>query len=287
MQAVLDMRFQLGECPRWDEDEQVLWWVDIKQQQLHRLSVIDGLHQYRQFNEEFGCFALRKSGGLVLAGESGFWLLDSLHGNIQHIGDPESDKPKHRFNDGRCDKNGRFIAGTTNPIANESFGQFYQLNDDHQFKPLVGHSLICNGLAFSPDMKTLYWSDSPLRSIYHCDYDPELGVVTNQRLFYQVDKNKGVPDGASVDSHGNYWIALYGGGEIICINPQGKLIHTLKVPVTNPTMVTFGGRYLRTMYITSACQEMTEEQLKANPMEGKLLSCSAPYLGLIEPRFAG
>ena len=142
-------------------------------------------------------------------------------------------------------------------------------------------------MAFSPDKQTLYWSDTPQRSIYQCDYDPETGEVTNQRLFYQVSEDKGRPDGASVDSQGNYWSALYAGGEILCISPQGKLLQTLKVPVTNPTMVTFGGQDLPTIYITSACQKMTAEQLAANPMEGTLLSCPALYPGLVESRFAG
>lgn len=287
MQAVLTDRFQLGECPRWDEQTQTLWWVDINQQQLHCLNVVDAKHQFRQFNEEIGCFALRQAGGLVLAGRTGLWLLDSLHGEMHHIGDPEANLPKQRFNDGRCDSKGRFIAGTMNPDKDETFGQFYQLSEDLQIRPLLGRSWTCNGMAFSPDGRTLYWSDTPQRTIYQCDYDPETGEATNQRLFYQVAENKGRPDGGTVDSQGNYWSALYAGGEIIAISPQGELLQTLKVPVTNPTMVTFGGPDLKTMYITSASQKMTAEQLAANPMEGQLLTCPAPYPGLSEPRFAG
>lgn len=287
MQAVLAQRFQLGECPRWDEQTQVIWWVDINKQQLHRLSTVSGEHQFRQFAEEIGCFALRESGGLVLAGRTGLWLLDNIYGTMRHIGDPESDLPKQRFNDGRCDSAGRFIAGTMNPDKNETFGRFYQLSGDYFIRPLIGCSWTCNGLAFSPDKRTLYWSDTPQRSIYQCDYDPKTGEATNQRLFYQVSEEKGRPDGGSVDSQGNYWSALYAGGEILCISPQGELLQVLKVPVTNPTMVTFGGQDLQTMYITSACQKITAEQLAENPMEGMLLSCPAPYPGLVESRFAG
>lgn len=287
MQAVLEQRFELGECPRWDERAEAIWWVDINQQQLHRLSINDGKHEYRQFPEQIGCFAFRQSGGLVLGGRSGLWLLESLQGELQHIGDPEADLPKQRFNDGRCDAQGRFIAGTLNPDKDESFGRFYQLDAKHHIRPLIGRSWTCNGLAFSPDNQTLYWSDTPQRTIYQCDYDMQTGEASNQRLFYQVAKHKGRPDGASVDSQGNYWSALYDGGEVLCISPQGELLQILTVPVTNPTMVTFGGQDLQTMYITSACQKMTEAQLQANPMEGRLLSCKAPYPGLPESRFAG
>lgn len=287
MQPLLTQRFQLGECPRWDEQTQTLWWVDINEKQLHCFNTISATHQQRQFTEEIGCFALRQTGGLVIGGRSGLSLIASLYGEVHAIGDPEAHLPKHRFNDGRCDTEGRFIAGTMNPDKNQTFGRFYQLNKNHQIKALVGRSWTCNGLAFSPDGKTLYWSDTPQRTIYRCDYDLQTGAVSNQRIFYQVAKNRGRPDGATVDSLGNYWSALYAGGEILCISPYGKLLHSLKVPVTNPTMLTFGGSNLQTMYITSACQKMTKEQLTANPMEGQLLSCPAPYPGLIEPRFAG
>jgi sugar lactone lactonase YvrE len=287
MKPVLTQRFALGECPRWDEKNQMLWWVDILNQQLHGLDSHSGEHLCRQFSEEIGCFSLRKSGGFILAGRSGFWLIDSFDGELQHIYDPESDFPNQRFNDGRCDSDGRFIAGTMNPNKDESYGQFYQMGSTHHVSPLIGRSWTCNGLAFSPDGRTLYWSDTPQRSIYQCDYDPSTGKVANQRLFYQVPDEKGRPDGASIDSKGNYWSALYGGGEILCISPNGILLHELQVPVTNPTMVAFGGKNLQTMYITSANQKLSEKQLMDNPLEGSLLSCEAPYPGCVESRFAG
>jgi len=287
VKAVLAHRFDLGECPRWDEKTQTIFWVDINQQQLHSLCITNKQHQWRQFSEQIGCFTLRESGGFVIAGESGFWFLNSLQGEMQFIGDPEKELPQQRFNDGRCDRQGRFIAGTTNPLKNQSFGKFYQLNEKLNIRPLVGHSWTCNGLAFSPDQRTLYWSDTPERRIYQCDYDLQSGEVTNQRLFFQVPDHKGRPDGASIDSKGNYWSALYGGSEVICINPLGKLIHTVKVPVTNPTMVTFGGDDLKTMYITSAKQKLSEIQLKTNPIEGALMIYAAPYAGLLESRFRG
>lgn len=285
MEALLTERFQLGECPRWDDQRKALWWVDILQHQLHYLVIATGEHQVRQFSEEVGCFTLCQSGGLIIAGQSGFWSLTDLQSEITFIGDPELHLPAQRFNDGRCDSAGRFIAGTVNPSKDESFGQFYQLDNDLKITPLVGRSWTCNGLAFSPDNKTLYWSDTPGRKIYQCDYAPEKGQVTNQRLFYQVDESQGRPDGASVDQKGNYWSALYGGSEVICISPDGELLQRLPVPVTNPTMVCFGGDELKTMFITSASQKMTAEQLEKNPLEGALLSYQAPFSGLSEYAF--
>jgi len=287
MEALLSARFQLGECPRWDHQSKQLWWVDILQHQLHSFNLQTEYHQVRQLPEQVGCFTLSESGGLIIAGQSGFYSLADAQSELTFISDPEEHLPAQRFNDGRCDSAGRFIAGTVNPNKDQIFGQFYQLNNDLQVTALVGKSWTCNGLAFSPDNKTLYWSDTPERKIYQCDYDPQKGQVSNQRLFYQVDESQGRPDGASVDQQGNYWSALYGGSEIICISPDGELLQRLPVPVTNPTMVCFGGEELKTMFITSAKQKMTAEQLQKNPLEGALLSCPAPIPGMLEYTFKG
>jgi len=288
MEAILPERFDLGECPRWDEQLQQLWWVDINAHRLHRWEPASGEHRQLQLPEPIGCFALRQDGGLVAGLQSGLWLIDSLEsGQLTQLGDPEAHLPHQRFNDGRCDGRGRFIAGTMNPDKDDHFGTFYRLDPAHAITPLVGRSWTCNGLAFSPDQRTLYWADTPGSTIYRCDYDIETGQVANQRPFFVVPEGWGRPDGAAVDSEGAYWCALYGGGQVLRIAPDGTLLQQLPVPVSNPTMVAFGGPELRTLYITSARQKMTAAQLEANPLEGALLSCPAPVAGLPEARFRG
>jgi sugar lactone lactonase YvrE len=288
MQAISSQRDLLGECPRWHQETQTLWWVDILKHQIHSHQPNSGVHGIIQLKEEIGCFIWCEQGGLLVGTQSGLSLIKNLSKTeLIPIASPEADKPWQRFNDGRCDPAGRFIAGTQNPRKDESFGTFYQLNHQLQLRPLIGKSWTCNGLAFSPDGKTLYWSDTPNQTIYACDYDVASGNVGNQRTFYVVPKEWGRPDGATVDSAGNYWSAQYAGGRVLCISPQGKLLKNIELPVTNPTMPCFGGHDLNILYITSASQKMTEEHLQEHPMEGAVLALPVDIPGLPEVKFAG
>lgn len=288
MSPISEERFLLGECPRWDCDTQSLWWVDILQCQLHGLHTLSGERSFVQLPEQIGCFALREGGGFVVGLQSGFAFLSGTDVPVlQAICDPEADKPAQRFNDGRCDPRGRFIAGTTNPLKDESFGRFYQLDGQQRVRPLVGRSWTCNGLAFSPDGCTMYWSDTPNGTIYRCDYDPDSGEVANERVFFVVPEGRGRPDGAAVDSEGCYWSALYAGGAVIRISDKGELLQTVRLPVSNPTMPCFGGPDMRTIYVTSARQKLSPEMLAANPLEGAVMSLRADVEGLPDYKYRG
>ncbi len=288
MQAVSAQRDQLGECPRWHAETQTLWWVDILQHQIHHHHPASGAHGVIQLEEEIGCFIWRKTGGLIVGLQSGLAFIDDLTNPVlRPIAAPEADKPWQRFNDGRCDPAGRFIAGTMNGRKDDSYGTFYQLDAALNLRQLVGKSWTCNGLAFSPDGKTLYWSDTPNLTIYRCDYDVTTGEVSNQQVFFVVPAGMGRPDGATVDSEGNYWSAQYAGSRVLCISPQGELLRNIELPVTNPTMPCFGGPDLKTLYITSASQGMSEEHLAAHPLEGAVLAIPMDVAGLPEVAFAG
>ncbi len=288
MQRLLPDRFLLGECPRWDEQQQCLWWVDISRQQIHRLDLASGEHRGYPLHEEIGCLALRHQGGLVVGLRSGLALLpDPASGVLIPLAAPEADRPWQRFNDGRCDARGRFIAGTMNPRKDAHYGTFYRLDADGSVRPLVGRSWTCNGLAFSPDGRILYWADTPTRTIHRCDYDLASGEVSNPRVFYVVPEGWGRPDGACVDSEGCYWSAQYAGGRLLRLSPEGELLQTVMLPVSHPTMPAFGGPDLKTLFVTSASQGMSAEQLASNPWEGALLALNMAVSGLVEPRFAG
>lgn len=276
---------KLGECPRWDEQSQTLFWVDIDNYRLNQFDPSTGENNYLQLDEEVGCFALAESGGFVAGLRSGFVKIASLAGGIQAITDPEADKPWQRFNDGRCDAAGRFIAGTLNPNKDAYSGHFYSLQQG-QANKLVGENWTSNGLAFSPDSKTLYYSDTPRHTIFACDYDLITGEVSNERIFAEFPKGWGRPDGAAVDAEGNYWSALYGGGRVVQINPQGEIINTIAVPAQNPTMVAFGGADLKTLFITTT-KAGSAEEAEQYPLSGSIFSVDVEVAGLIEPRFAG
>jgi len=280
----LDAHAQLGECPRWDEHAQCLYWVDIDAGQLHRFDPASEKDTFMQFDEEIGCFALRKDGGFILAMRSGFYFLDHWGERLKFISDPESHLPTNRFNDGRCDVAGRFLAGTIYPPKDHGGANLYSLDSNLQVAQLESNILTSNGVAFSPDNRRLYFSDTPRHLIYYYDYDCESGQVSNRKVFHQFPEGKGRPDGAAVDIEGNYWSALYEGGRVVCLDTYGRIIQEIKVPVTCPTMVAFGDEDLKSLYITSVGQR-PEEELERYPLSGALFRVRVDIPGQIEHRF--
>ena len=285
VKTLLKINAKLGECPRWDEQSQTLYWVDIDHFRLNQFDPATGNNRYLQLEEEIGCFALCEQGGFIAGLRSGFVKIESMEGGLTAIADPESDKPWQRFNDGRCDGAGRFIAGTLNPRKDAYSGHFYSLEND-QVRRLVGENWTSNGLAFSPDGTTLYYSDTPRHTIFACDYNLETGDVGEQRLFAQFPHGWGRPDGASVDSQGNYWVALYAGGRVVQVSPKGEILNTIAIPAKNPTMVTFGGPDLKTLMITTT-QAGSLEEAEQYPLSGSIFSVDVDVAGLPEARFKG
>lgn len=290
VQCVLDAKAKLGECPRWDPVSRRLYWVDIKSCQLHVFDPTTGADDYITFSEEIGCFALRESGGFIAGMRGGFALIDSLSMDpeaIRYIGDPEADKPDNRFNDGRCDGLGRFWAGTINEKKSASDGMLYKCDLSHQITDMTGGVFTSNGLAFSPDHKILYYSDTPRHVIYAFDFDLPTGSLSNKRLFYKFPEGQGRPDGAAVDSDGNYWTALYDGASIACLSPNGQLLEQIEIPAQHCTMLAFGGPDLKTLYITTARDGLTDSQLQEYPQAGGIFAVDVRIAGLPEMVFKG
>ncbi len=283
--VALPVKANLGECPRWDEKTQRLYWVDINNFQLNCFDPVSGENETLTFEEEIGCFSLRESGGFVLAMRSGFHLLDGWNTNLNPVTDPEADLEKNRFNDGRCDAKGRFIAGSYYPPKDYDGANLWSLGTDLEATRLVEGLLTSNGAAFSPDNKTFYLSDTPKHAIYQFDYDLETGTLSNKRVFHEFPHGKGRPDGASVDSEGFYWTALYEGGRVVRLNPQGEIVQEIAVPAKCPTMVTFGGEDLKTLFITSVGNR-PDEELAEFPHSGAVFKIEVDVPGLVEHRFA-
>ncbi len=283
-EVALAIRANLGECPRWDEQAQLLYWADINAGQLHRFDPATGKDDFLQFDEELGCFSLRAQGGFVLGMRSGFFFLDGWNTQRRAIADPEADMPSNRFNDGRCDAEGRFIAGTVYPPKDRDGANLYSLGTDLQVTRLKDGLLTSNGVAFSPDSKTFYFSDTPKHAIYAYDYNLETGAMSNGRVFHQFPHGNGRPDGATVDAEGYYWTALYEGGRVVRLNPRGEIVEEIAVPAKCPTMVALGGEDLKTLYITSVGNR-PEEELKDYPHSGAIFQVRVDVPGLPERRF--
>ena len=284
VEVALAVKANLGECPRWDEKRQLLYWVDINKGQLHCFDPHTGQDQFLQFDEEIGCFSLRPLNGFVLGMRSGFYLLDGWNTELQKVIDPEADLSMNRFNDGRCDAKGRFVAGSVCPFKDCAGANIWSLDLDLQATKIVDGLLTANGTAFSPDCKTFYFSNTPKHVIYRGDYDLESGAVSNIRAFYEFPFGNGRPDGAAVDSEGYYWTALYEGGRIGRISPEGEIVEEVKVPARCPTMLAFGGVDLRTLYITSV-GNCSEEELQEYPHSGAIFKIDVEVPGMIEHRF--
>jgi sugar lactone lactonase YvrE len=283
-EVALATRANLGECPRWDEKAQLLYWTDINAGQLHRFDPASGRDDFLQFDEELGCFSLRQKDGFVLGMRSGFFFLDGWDTNLRAIADPEADMPSNRFNDGRCDAAGRFIAGTVYPPKDRDGANLYSLGTGLQVNLLKEGLLTSNGVAFSPDNKTFYFSDTPKHAIYAYDYDLEAGTMSNGRVFHQFPHGNGRPDGATVDAEGCYWTALYEGGRVVRLNPRGEIVEEIAVPAKCPTMVALGGEDLKTLYITSVGNR-PEEELNQYPDSGAIFEVRVEVPGLPEHRF--
>jgi sugar lactone lactonase YvrE len=232
-----------------------------------------------------GSLALREQGGLLAATKSGVHRLDPASGALEAKANPEQHLPDNRFNDGRCDRAGRFWAGTMSNVNRDPVGSLYRFEADFACTKLRNAIIIPNSLAWSPDGRTMYFADTNRHTIWQYDYDPATGAPTNERVF--VDTGDGRPDGSCVDAEGCLWNAEYGAWRLVRYTPQGKVDRTIGLPVANATCCCFGGDDLATLYVTSATQRMAPGDLARQPLAGSLFSLRPGVQGLPESRFAG
>jgi sugar lactone lactonase YvrE len=235
-----------------------------------------------------GCVAPHRAGSWLCAMEHGVSLLQPGDGGLlagRAIAHVAHARPLMRFNDGRCDRQGRFRAGTMlmDMAAAQPVGVFYGLEDDGTLTALVRDLVVPNGLAFSPDGRTMYLSDSHpgVQRIWAFDYDTETGLPSHRRLFVDMKPLPGRPDGAAVDEDGCYWTCGNDAGLVHRFTPAGKLDRSLELPVKKPAMCAFGGPGLDTLYVTSIRPEGAD--LADQPLAGGLFALSPGTRGLAEP----
>jgi len=285
--CVLDIRASLGECPVWSIEEQVLYWVDINAPSLNRFDPVAGENIAMPMPESIGCFALRASGGFVVALRDGFWLVSKEGRLTRKVGNAPYDPRHHRFNDGRCDARGRLFAGSMNEARDAASAALVRLDPDFTQTQVISGMTISNGLAWSPDGRTMYHADTPTQIVNAYDYDPASALPSNPRVFARFTAEGDRPDGATVDSEGCYWSALYRGGKVVRLAPDGRMLAAFAVPAMCPTMCAFGGRDLRTLYVTSARQRRGADELARLPQSGGVFAMPVAVPGLPEPKFAG
>lgn len=275
----------LGECPLWDERGRLLWWVDSRWPAVKQLDPSSGAVMMLVLPEVVGSIAFREQGGLLAATKSGIHFLDAASGALEARANPEAALPENRFNDGRCDRAGRFWAGTMSDVKRDPVGSLYRFDADMACTRLRNAVVIPNSLAFSPDGGRMYFADTMRHILWAYDYDPASGAATNERVF--ADAGAGRPDGSCVDAEGCLWNAEYGGWRLVRYTPAGKVDRVVEVPVANPTCCCFGGEDLGTLYVTTARQRLSPEELARQPLAGSLLALRPGVKGLPEGRFAG
>ncbi|MEO7497497.1 MAG: SMP-30/gluconolactonase/LRE family protein [Massilia sp.] len=279
----------VGECPVWYGREGAWYWTDIPAKRIWRLDAASGATRNWHTSEMVACLAVRQDGGLIAGMESGIFALDlgeaqmaaaTLLATTTDLG------PGMRFNDGRCDRQGRFWSGTMfmDMAAARPDGKLYRYSREGGLSaPVVSDLLTQNGLAFSPDGRTMYLSDShPKRQlVWAFDYDTEAGQPHDQRLFVDMNTHRGRPDGAAVDADGCYWICGNDEGCLLRFTPEGKLDRTIDVPMAKPSMCSFGGPDLDTMLVTS----ISAGQAAGDEWAGAMLLVRPGVRGIAETPF--
>ncbi|WP_201451521.1 SMP-30/gluconolactonase/LRE family protein [Hydrogenophaga sp. BPS33] len=245
-------RDRLGECPLWDHREQALYWIDSKARLVRRLRG-EALHEYDEWAtpSDVGSIALTKSGRLVLSLEDGFHILDLQTGATRRLAEVQHAGPSMRLNDGRTDRQGRFVAGSLVVGRHDPDGGYYRLERDGTATKLFDGIALANATCFSPDGRSLYHADSFSDEVSVVDYDTVTGAVGPRRSLFNTRAQGSAPDGTTVDADGNLWVALVQAGKLGCYTPQGQLLRLVDVPTPFPTCPCFGGPELDVLYVTS------------------------------------
>lgn len=286
VQCVGETSDVLGEGPLWDVQEQAFYWVDIRSCLVRRRDWRTGTVQAWTLPEMVGSLAVRERGGLLLALKSSISLYDPGSSRLDTIAAPEAERADMRFNDGKCDRQGRFWAGTMDDQSRTPSGTLYRIDAQRGCVAQFNGIRTPNSLCWSPDGTTMYFADSRTHVINAYPYDVATGEIGAAREFHRVEP-PAIPDGATVDAEGYLWCAYYGGGRVVRIAPDGRIVRIIELPVTQPTSCQFVGPDLDLLYITTAKQRLSAEQLAQQPLAGALLAVDPGVRGLPEARYRG
>lgn len=277
---------RLGEGPIWDAGTQRLFWIDSLGGVVHRLDPASGEVQDFVVPAPIGSMSLCRSGGAILSLQDGFHRHDFATGETTLLAPLGLDNPNIRLNDGKTDRQGRFLAGTMHLHRQEDepvIGGLFRLNPDGTATQLVGDIATSNGPCFSPDGRTFYFADSTRQTIWAFDYDTDTGTPRNKRVFADLRPLGTAPDGATVDAEGYLWSSLIRTSTIARFDPAGRLVQQIAFPVRYPTSLAFGGPDLDVLYVTSISKSVRFED-PAEDAGGLFAIEGLNVRGLAEPR---
>ena len=280
----------LGEGTCWSVREQALWWVDILGRRLHRYRPADGAMRSWSFDEEISAVAERTDApGLAMTLRRGLALFDPDTGApARYVQTPEQEPPGNRFNDGKCDRAGRFWGGSMDFACKLPTGALYRFGPGAE---CLRHELgfaVTNGPTWSRDDRTMYVNDTTKGVVHAFDFDPISSTLSNQREWLRLAAGDGFPDGMTTDAAGRLWLAHWGGSCVSCHDPQsGAELGRLALPASQITNCCFGGPELRTLYVTSARVDLSPEQLQREPLAGGLFAVELDEPGVPPSLFRG
>jgi L-arabinonolactonase len=290
IKCVIDAKAQLGESPYWDPRGNVLWWIDIFERRIRRYDPVNATEHVFDAPEPLGCLAVRQRGGLVVTMKSGFYFFDPGSQTFEAIVDPEAHLPDTRFNDGKTDRQGRFWSGTVFEAEgkpSQSIGGLYRLDTDLFWHQVVDNVGCANGLAWSPDSRIMYFSDSRTSIVWAYEFDEKSGTTGGRREFVNLSEMNAFVDGSTVDSEGCYWTTIPHRSLVVRYDPDGRLMQSIELPTDMPTACEFGGPELDILYVTTAIYNRTPGQLLNQPKAGGLFALNVGIRGLPSQPFAG
>ncbi|MET1028957.1 MAG: SMP-30/gluconolactonase/LRE family protein [Dongiaceae bacterium] len=282
-----EKRDSLGEGPLWDVKEERLYWIDSYGPAVHRADLKGGDRKSWPLPEPVGSMALREKGGAVLALRSGFHFLDFDSGEVTRIAETQPGELQPRLNDGKVDRQGRFVAGSMDYAESDPVGKLFRLDPDLKVT-LLDRDIICsNGPCWSPDGRIFYFADSYKRAIFAYDYDTATGDVKSRRTFATFETLQGYPDGATVDAEGYVWSAEVYAGRLVRFNPDGVIDRLVGLPVFSTTSLSFGGPNLDIAFVTSMARPFQGRYPREKEAGMVFAVHGLGVRGLAEPRFKG
>jgi sugar lactone lactonase YvrE len=287
---VVELKNAVGESPLWDARTDSLYWVDIPNRMLYCWSAADNTVKQWLAPEMIACIGLHGEDGFIAGMESGVFAVRPGDGNalaVRQVAPVQHADSPMRFNDGRCDRQGRFWTGTmhVDMSLKRAAGALYRL-DHRGLRQQLDRLLVPNGLAWSPDGRTMYLSDShpTVQTVWAFDYDVQEGRPSNRRVFIDMNRYPGRPDGAAVDADGCYWICGNDAGMVHRFTPEGRLDRSIELPVRKPAMCAFGGSNLDTLFVTSIRPDHPSVATE-QPLAGSVFSFNPGVKGIAEQSF--
>ena len=282
VQTIWDGQATLAEGPVWDDAASVLWFVDIKQQAIHRFDPRDGRLTSWEAPAQVG-WVFPALGGALLAGlQTGLARFDPDAGKFESIASVEPEVPTNRLNDAAVAKDGAVWFGSMDDDETQASGHFYRWDGQQVERLAIEPAIVTNGPAISPDQTKLYHVDTVGGTVYISDLEGS-AVVGSTQVFAKIDPEDGHPDGCTVDSAGNLWLGLWGGGRARLYDPAGNILREVDLPVSNVTKVALGGADMKTAYVTTARAGLSAAELERQPFAGALFTFKVEVPGEATP----